>query len=383
MTKNGNLTITDIAKACGVGLGTVSRTINGKPGVKEEVRKKILSYVHEIGWRSNSIAGKLNSARKGKLVIFLSSLFGLIDRMNDNDVMGLLADACANEGYETLLLTGNRSECLEQCMQLHPHALVQFGSFGSVDRTGEIEGKLLEAGIRLITIGESEECRGAMLHPDHTDAGRRQAQLLRRNGHRKIGVVCCIGEQKTIHSIDDMPTIRLRRYLQGIQSVHPELKLERDVVSDNYGDPAPLLAALRRREHTAWICDEQRSCKELIYCAHQLNLRIPEDISLVTLAPASPCFLFPMDVTRFCPDNKARTAKAMELINAPENLCHQLEIVFEKRYHKGVTVKKMSPSLSGETTQRRKKTEFTPARTGADLSARPAITAQTRSTEAI
>ena len=265
-------------------------------------------------------------------------------------------------------------------MQLRPHALVQFGS---VDRTGELEDKLLEAGIRLITIGEREECRGAMLHPDHTDAGRRQAQLLRRNGHRKIGVACCIGEQKTIHSVDDMPTLRLRRYLQGIQSVHPELKLERDVVSDNYGDPAPLLAALRRREHTAWICDEQRSCQELIYCAHQLNLRIPEDISLVTLAPASPCFLFPMDVTRFCPDNKARTAKAMELINAPENLCHQLEIVFEKRYHKGVTVKKMSPSLSGETTQRRKKTEFTPARTGADLSARPAITAQTRSTEAI
>lgn len=380
MTRNGNLTITDIAKACGVGLGTVSRAINGKPGVKEEVRKKILNYVHEMGWRSNNIAGKLNSARKGKLVVFLTSLFGLIDRMNDNDVMGLLADACANEGYETLLLTGNRSECLEQSMQLRPHALVQFGS---VDRTGEIERKLLEAGIRMITIGESAGCVGAMLHPDHTDAGRRQAQLLRRNGHRKIGVVCCIGEQKTIHSVDDMPTLRLRRYIQGIQSVHPELKLEKDVVSDNYGDPAPLLAALRRREHTAWICDEQRSCQQLIYCAYQLNLRIPEEISIVTLAPAGPCFLFPMDVTRFCPDNKARTAKAMELINAPENRCRQLEIVFEKRYHKGVTVKKISPAGQGEATPRRTKPGFAPARTGADLSARPAITAQTRSTEAI
>ena len=47
------------------GLGTVSRAINGKPGVKQEVRKKILNYVHEMGWRSNNIAGKLNSARKG------------------------------------------------------------------------------------------------------------------------------------------------------------------------------------------------------------------------------------------------------------------------------------------------------------------------------
>lgn len=348
MTKNGNLTIKDIAKACSVGIGTVSRAINGKPGVKEEVRKKILNHIYEMGWRSNNIAGKLNSARKGKLVIFLSSLFGLIDRMNDNDVMGLLAEACTNEGYETLLLTGNRNECLEQCMQLRPHALVQFGS---VDRTGEIEGKLFEAGIRLITIGEREECHGAMLHPDHTDAGRRQAQLLRRNGHRKIGVVCCIGEQKTIHSIDDMPSLRLRRYIQGIQSVHPKLSLEKDVVSDNYGDPAPLLAALRRGEHTAWICDEQRSCQELIYCAYQLNLRIPEDISLVTLAPAAPCFLFPMDVTRFCPDNKARVAKAMELINAPENLCCQQEIIFRKRYHKGLTIKRLTQVTTGNTSQ--------------------------------
>lgn len=43
MSANGNLTIKDIARACGVGLGTVSRAINGKPGVKQEVRKKILN----------------------------------------------------------------------------------------------------------------------------------------------------------------------------------------------------------------------------------------------------------------------------------------------------------------------------------------------------
>ncbi|UKI32628.1 MAG: LacI family DNA-binding transcriptional regulator [Lentisphaeria bacterium] len=40
MSANGNLTIKDIARACGVGLGTVSRAINGKPGVKQEVRKR-------------------------------------------------------------------------------------------------------------------------------------------------------------------------------------------------------------------------------------------------------------------------------------------------------------------------------------------------------
>lgn len=118
MSANGNLTIKDIARACGVGLGTVSRAINGKPGVKQEVRKKILNYVHEMGWRSNNIAGKLNSARKGKLVIFLTSLYGLFDRMNDNDITGLLLESCAREGYETLLLTGHRGECLEQSLQL-------------------------------------------------------------------------------------------------------------------------------------------------------------------------------------------------------------------------------------------------------------------------
>ena len=324
MSANENLTIKDIARACGVGLGTVSRAINGKPGVKQEVRKKILNYVHEMGWRSNNIAGKLNSARKGKLVIFLTSLYGLFDRMNDNDITGLLLESCAREGYETLLLTGHRGECLEQSLQLRPHAVIEIGS---VDRTGESELKLVEAGIRLITLGENQTWLGA---------------LLRRYSHRKIGVVCCFGEARKLHSIDEMPFLRLQRYLRGIQLAHPELNLENDVISDNYGDPAPLLAALRRSGHTAWICDEQRSCQQLIYCAHQLNLRIPEDISIVTLAPATPCFLFPMDVTRFCPDNKARAAQAMELIDAPENRCHQLEIVFTKRYHKGVTVRKLN-----------------------------------------
>ena len=66
------VTITDIAKACGVGLATASRAINGKPGVKEDVRRKVLIYIEEIGWRCNTIERRFQLPVEGKSVVFVA-----------------------------------------------------------------------------------------------------------------------------------------------------------------------------------------------------------------------------------------------------------------------------------------------------------------------
>jgi len=49
------ITIRDIARDCGVGLGTVSRVVNRQPGVKDEIRRKVLQYIEDIGWRCDKL----------------------------------------------------------------------------------------------------------------------------------------------------------------------------------------------------------------------------------------------------------------------------------------------------------------------------------------
>lgn len=56
-------TIQDIARAAGVSKGAVSYALNGRPGVSEQTRARILSIAEEIGWVPSSAARALSSDR--------------------------------------------------------------------------------------------------------------------------------------------------------------------------------------------------------------------------------------------------------------------------------------------------------------------------------
>ena len=57
------MTIKDIARECGVGISTVSRVLNNRPDVSEEVRKKVLAAVESTGYIPNNSARDLVRSR--------------------------------------------------------------------------------------------------------------------------------------------------------------------------------------------------------------------------------------------------------------------------------------------------------------------------------
>lgn len=59
------ITISDIARAAGVSAGAVSFALNGRPGVSEETRKRILEIAEQQQWRPNTAARALVGARAG------------------------------------------------------------------------------------------------------------------------------------------------------------------------------------------------------------------------------------------------------------------------------------------------------------------------------
>src|SRR6188472_4036622 len=56
-------TIKDIAERAGVSKGAVSYALNGRPGVSDETRERILAIAHELGWYPNRAARALSAAR--------------------------------------------------------------------------------------------------------------------------------------------------------------------------------------------------------------------------------------------------------------------------------------------------------------------------------
>jgi LacI family transcriptional regulator len=76
-------TIADVAREAGVSLMTVSRVINGKPGVSEDVRQAILLVVKNLGYQPNQIA-------RGLATTYTSSV-GLVVPDNTNPFFALIA----------------------------------------------------------------------------------------------------------------------------------------------------------------------------------------------------------------------------------------------------------------------------------------------------
>ncbi|MER6593186.1 LacI family DNA-binding transcriptional regulator [Micromonospora purpureochromogenes] len=56
-------TIIDVARAAGVSKGAVSFALNGRPGVAEETRRRILAVAKELGWTPSHRARALSTSR--------------------------------------------------------------------------------------------------------------------------------------------------------------------------------------------------------------------------------------------------------------------------------------------------------------------------------
>ncbi|MBM2614811.1 LacI family DNA-binding transcriptional regulator [Actinoplanes sp. LDG1-06] len=63
MTRSDRPTIVDVARAAGVSKGTVSFALNGRPGVAEETRQRILDAARDLGWTPSHQARALSVKR--------------------------------------------------------------------------------------------------------------------------------------------------------------------------------------------------------------------------------------------------------------------------------------------------------------------------------
>ena len=85
------MTIKDIARQCGVGVSTVSRVLNNRPDVSEEVRQKVLAAVEANGYIPNNSARDLVKSRsdaigvvvRGTGNLFFSAMIKTISREID------------------------------------------------------------------------------------------------------------------------------------------------------------------------------------------------------------------------------------------------------------------------------------------------------------
>lgn len=65
-------TIRDVAARAGVSKTAVSFVLNGRPGIAEETRQRVLAAVDELGWRPSKRARALSTSRSGVVALVIA-----------------------------------------------------------------------------------------------------------------------------------------------------------------------------------------------------------------------------------------------------------------------------------------------------------------------
>ena len=178
-------TMKDVASRAGVALKTVSRVVNGEPGVTPETAKRVLGAIEDLGFRRNESARLLRTGRTATLGF-------IADTWDDPDRAAVyqgLESIAREQGY--LLYSGStdgdpgREERLSLAMcARRVDGLIIVPTLGSHDYlVSEIE-----AGVATVFVLRPPELvRADAVLPDERGGAHAAIEYLVAQGHRKIG----------------------------------------------------------------------------------------------------------------------------------------------------------------------------------------------------
>lgn len=196
-------TMKDVAARAGVGLKTVSRVVNGEPGVTPDTMQRVQSAIDALGFRRNDSARILRKGRTASVGLVLEDL--------GDPFYSSLSRAVEEvaRGYGSLLFTGSSDEDPEReqeltlafCARRVDGLVIVPTSFDHRYLQPEIE-----AGIASVFVDRPAERLDAdAVLTDNAGGVREGVAHLIRQGHRRIGF---IGDQPRIHTAAE----RLRGY---------------------------------------------------------------------------------------------------------------------------------------------------------------------------
>jgi LacI family transcriptional regulator len=185
MPTSRRATIADVAVASGVGVGTVSRVINGAANVREATRASVLKVIEQLGYRPSHLAASLSRGTPRTVAIVVPQLTRPSAVMRLAGALGVLDE----QGYETVV-------CNVDTPKQRDHHLTALASRHRADGVIVVSLRLSaaqlaafrRAGVPLVTIDVLTPGVPQTL-TDDVAGGRLATGHLLALGHRRIGFV--------------------------------------------------------------------------------------------------------------------------------------------------------------------------------------------------
>lgn len=272
-------TIADVARAAGVGVGTVSRVLNDHPAVTAQTRDRVRAAIAELDYRPSPLARGLKRGRShriGVLVSFFTSP-AAVERLRG------LTQALASSGYEIVLYPveneGQRAAHMDSLAGPHQADGVVLISLPPSD--AEVE-RLRRSATAVVQVADAPLEAFTSIGIDDVHGGELAARYLLDLGHRELAFIGdpedslapgfvssrnrCRGFCATLEDAGCAPPERwIRTAPHGTDQA---AELARELLGS---DDRP----------TAVFAASDTQALGVILAARELGLRVPEDVSVL------------------------------------------------------------------------------------------------------
>lgn len=270
--------LSDVAARAGVSEATVSRVLNGRPGVSPVTREAVLVALDVMGYeRPTRLVGA-----KGRLVGFMVSDI-------TNPVFSAMAAAIgsrlAAEGFGTALCAvdiNGDSLSEEDYIQLLLDQQVSGvifagGAFHNANTPPTRYEPLVERGIPTVLMNATKlDLPFPRVVCDDEQAAILSWQHLRSLGHTRIGLM--LGSPEHVPSSIKRATVE-RLSAEAGTPLEPDLVAYTDYTVENAQGLA--LRLIREQGVTAIMCSSDLTALGVLRAAERLGLSVPRDISVV------------------------------------------------------------------------------------------------------
>lgn len=269
-----SVTIKDVAQKAGVSIATVSRVLNGKDGISDELEYRVRMAVQELGYHPNLLA-------QGLRRLNLNLIGVMIPSQTDMFFMRLLKgleDQIQPFGYNILITTTQGKSELEL---YYAKVLMQYQVSAIVVAPGPEKSLLSDilkrTEIPVIAVNEALEGINAdSVFHDNVSGARTLVDHLASLGHEKIAFLSGRNNMVTAQK-------RLEGYLQGLED--HALHYEPDLVQPSEFSISGGLNATRRlldtvHDVTAIIAGNNQAGIGCLFALKERGICLPGDMSL-------------------------------------------------------------------------------------------------------
>jgi LacI family transcriptional regulator len=275
VSRNRDITIHEIARRAGVGVGTVSRVLNDSPNVSDATRAQVRQVMAEANYRPKSAAKTLRTRRSSAIAVITDEIASTPFAV---DTIRGAQDAAWQHGKILLLVNTSNNErllkaAIESMLDRQAEGLIFATWFHRLIR---LPASVRQLPTVLVDCFVEDRSLPSFV-PDEQQGGYTATELLLRQGHRRIGLINTIYDQPARYG-------RQAGYEQALTTA--DMPFDLQLVTYQGGEAEGGYAGakvLMQLEHppTAIFCYNDRMAMGAYDALRELGLHVPQDVAVV------------------------------------------------------------------------------------------------------